>query len=222
MLLRTCGPVGKKSKMTDIPTKIDRFNQAARRERLSSPEMVQKTKAVRYPQVEGEIGSKYAWIVKTLQRADPVNEIEARNYYEIELVSAAIPEWRVGEDYTKGYSVKLVEGARTYYECREDHTSTEARRPDIAPAYWDLKDSPEKAWVHGYYDDLLEASPWFKEGDMVEVLKRKEFDSNGEPTGESKWWIIETVRRVETTVGGYKRYSIFFDPAQWREKAVFA
>jgi len=149
---------------SDINRKAGSFDERARLERLQPPEMIQKTKAVRHP-----FTSIKARIVQTLQRADPAASppVTAVNWYEVELMNAAIEEWSDagGLTFQKG---NIYKQQNKLYECKITHT------------------------MFGYSGDLLEAVPWFQPGDIVEIIK---YIDDRWP--ERQWWILETAIRIK-------------------------
>ena len=201
---------------SEINHKMVRFSERARLERLQSPEMVQKMKAVRHA------GRKFARIVQTLRRADesvspPVTAID---WYEIELLNAAIEEWSPdhGVYYEDDIRKYTVAGDTKIYKCILEHVSHPSKSPTNT-SFWEVTTSI-KAWVFGYSGDLLETVPWFQAGDIVEIINYD--DSRWQ---DREWWILETVIRVEETVGsgeGAELYcSITWNEDENRAMAVF-
>jgi len=172
---------------SDINRKAGSFDERARLERLQPPEMIQKTKAVRHP-----FTSIKARIVQTLQRADPAASppVTAVNWYEVELMNAAIEEWSDagGLTFQKG---NIYKQQNKLYECKITHTNPPALPPDTTSSHWKEATSM-KAWVFGYSGDLLEAVPWFQPGDIVEIIK---YIDDRWP--ERQWWILETAIRIK-------------------------
>ena len=94
---------------SDINRKAAQFSERARLERPSSPEMAQQTNAVRHPTA----GRVYAQITATLQRADPVEELEDIDHYEVTILNGAYK----GDDvdaWVFGYAGDLLEACLLY------------------------------------------------------------------------------------------------------------
>ena len=89
------------SYLSKILDSVKEANAAANKERLFSPQIIQKTKAVRYP--KGGQG-EYAVITQTLQREDPlaVPPKEEINHYHIKLVKDFKTEF---DAYVLGYPI---------------------------------------------------------------------------------------------------------------------
>lgn len=250
MQLRAYESPGRKCKMlqSDITRKIIRSSRAAALEKLSSPQMVQKTKAVRFPVI------RQARIIQTLRRADAEKETSELDYYEIEFFDIAkgwsadhgiyyigdivkysfdgvqliykcakkhsskanlppaggensenywnesnikawafsVEEWSASHGtYSVGDIVKYTsDGVQLIYECTEEHSSS-SELPPTVETHW--KESTHlKAWVFGYSGDLIEAIRWFQPGDITKV-----FQYNDSRWADRKWWILETVVRVQ-------------------------
>lgn len=187
---------------SDINHKMVRFGERARLERLLSPEMVQKMKAVRHAG-----GRKFARIVQTLRRADEsVNPpVTAINWYEIELLDAAIEEWSPdhGVYYEDDIRKHTAAGDTKIYKCIREHTSDPSKSPTNT-SFWE-ETTFTKAWVFGYSGDLLEAEPWFQPDDIVEVIRY-----NDSRWPDRKWWILETVTRIQAGSGENIRCSLYW------------
>ena len=128
-----------------------------------------------------------ARIVQGLAREDVVNSIEARDYYEIELLDYPVDEWSATHGiYYVGDKVKYN---YLIYVCRIEHQSS-ASLPPTATSHWELS-TYHKAWVFGYSGDLLEAAPWFQVNEKVEVIRYEDPRFT-----DREWWILATVTRI--------------------------
>jgi len=187
---------------SEIDRKITGFSERARLERLQSPEMVQKMKAVRHPG-----GSIKARIVQTLRRADETASppITAINWYEIELLNAAIEEWSPehGVYYEDDVRKYTANRETKLYKCIREHDS-DISKPPTNTTFWE-ETTQIKAWVFGYSGDLLETAPWFQTDDIVEVMKY-----NDDRWPEREWWILETVTRIQAGSGEDVRCSLYW------------
>ena len=182
-----------------INQKMSGFDERARLERPPSPEMVQKTKAVRHP------GGIKARIIQTLHRADEEAGLAAIDHYEIELLDYTVAEWSSanGVTFLEDSIYKYVPNDKLY-RCKITHTNPPALPPDTTPSHW-TETTATKAWVFGYSGDLLEAAPWLQPGDIVEVII---YSDPRWPDRE--WWILETVTRIQTGSGENIRCSLYW------------
>lgn len=197
---------------SDIIRKVDRFDRAASRERLLSPQMIQKTKAVRFPSMAGI----QARIIQTLRRADEGAGITEIDYYEIEFLNSAVEEWSSSHGtYFVGDIIKYTsEGIQLIYGCILEHEAAVGKEP-TNETYWE-ESTHLKAWVFGYSGDLIETIPWFQPDDIVKVIKYS--DSRWE---DREWWILETVVRVQTPSNGTVDCSIAWNAVDNRAMGVF-
>ena len=190
-----------------ISDKARRFDQAAMRERLQGPDMIQKNKAVRYPQKTDS--SIFAQVTQTLQRADVLADppVEERRKYRIRLSEEAVEDWAAGVSYEVGTVVKiLAEGEYAYFECLVAHTSNNDDATTANTGLWEPVEDDIEAGVLGFTGNLLETIPWFQVGDLVEVVSKN-----------SEWLIKGTVTRTEKD----GKYSLVWDQDKKRAMAVF-
>jgi hypothetical protein len=159
----------------------------------------------------------YAKILETLQREDdsvtPV--VGERDWYEIEILGLGLSFWDEGYGtYDDDHKVKYTDdGATKVYRCKIQHTAHWTKSPTNG-TYW-AEDSYTKAWVWGYTDSLLDAVPWLKVGELVEVVQ---YDHPDFP--DRVWWVLDA---TPTKVTEGDEYSIMWneDSDQRRAMAVF-
>ena len=107
---------------SELNRKIAKFAGIARRERLESPDIIQKTKAVRYPPGGGQ--RTYAKITQSLCRGDVAAGVEEIDHYKIRLMDSMMSDWETGQDYVEGDIIKITQDSKTTYrECTKPHTS---------------------------------------------------------------------------------------------------
>ena len=203
-----------------INQRVNRFADISRRERLKSPDIIQKTKAVRYPPGGAKI---YAKITQSLSRGDVTTGAEEIDHYKIRLMGkTGVPEWESGQDYIVGQIRKITQDSDvTYRECTKSHTSNNSDKKWDNDTYWKDATGDLDALVHGYDGNLLHTIPWFQVDDIVEVASRQDFDDDGQPTGDAKWYILETVMKTEEIVNGERHYSLLWNTDEKRLMAVF-
>lgn len=205
---------------SELNRKVNRFADIARRERPESPDIIQKTKAVRYP--PGGSQRTYAKITQSLCRGNITAGVEEIDHYKIRLMTSGTPDWEGGHDYTKGYVVKVTQDSKTIYrECTKPHTSNSSDKKWDNDTYWKDSEGDVDAWVHGYNGNLLYTIPWFQVDEIVEVVSRQDFDDEDKPTGDTKWYILETVVKTEEIVEDARHYSLLWNQDENRAMAVF-
>lgn len=104
---------------------------------------------------------KFAKVIKTLQRADPVEDIEARHYYRIRPLNESYEEYDSAKTYAKD-AVVLFSDTK-YKAIRDVPKGIEPNNP----AYWSELDDL-KADVKHTDEDLLYTTPWFMPDEIVQ------------------------------------------------------
>lgn len=168
----------------------------------------------------------YAKITQSLTRGNAESGTAPINTYRIELLGlAATPEWVAGTTYPTGYYVKVSTSSPVvYYRCKKGHTSNNDDKKYTNTTFWEeYSEHGLIAYVDGYDDDLLRTVPWFVVGQIVQVVERQDYDASGNPVGNKKWRILETVFTAEKIeAGGTYRYSVAWLEDKKRVAAVFA
>jgi hypothetical protein len=217
-----------------LANKISQYAEISRTERMQPRDLIQKIKA---GGSGGGVATRiYAKIIKGLSRGDTTVDppVAKQENYKIELLgTAATAVWAAGVEYDKDDIVKYNretvdpdtdEETTTwvYYKCKIAHTSdSDIKTPENSTYWQELSEEGLDAWVDGYDDDLLLSSPWFIIDQIVEVVYRKDFNSQGIETGSPKYRIRQTVRKVNYEDDGGYRGSIMWLESEEREAAVF-
>lgn len=195
----------------NIHKKVDRIDRAARLERLQSPEMIQKTKAIRFPL---GVQERRAEVIGGLKYPDPENEDPdlrmGIDHYICRLFDSEYTEWESGPtiSYICGdlhlYNNKL-------YRCLLDHGPpvSVAENPEATEGtLWESQEevNPIPLAREGdstdYKGDLRNFLPWFEVGDIVPLVEREGvwyfnlqmFQSGDEENSSLRWG--EKARRV--------------------------
>jgi len=136
---------------SDINTKASRFDECARLERLLSPEMVQKTHAVRHP-AQTKI---YAQITEGLRRADPVEELEAIDKYTVTILNGAHKDEDV-DAWVFGYAGSLLE-AIPWFQVDDIIEVVKYDHPDFEAREWWIMETVTRVEEEG--EDNEDGSP---------------------------------------------------------------
>jgi len=174
--------------------------------------------------ISEDVTKIYAKITQTLSRGDVLQGIEEIDHYKIKIMGEiGISEWKVGQDYTIGTIIKITQDSEvTYRGCIKKHTSNNSDKKWNNNTYWEDSAGDIDAWVSGYSENLLYTIPWFQVDEIVEVAGRQDFDEDGQPTGETVWYILETVMRTEEIVENERHYSLLWNQDEKRAMAVFS
>jgi len=174
----------------NINSTIERFSQAARREQLFSPDMIQKTKAPSFGGGETTPGAAeiiYATVIESLVRANPESESlpNGRSYYTLRLLTDTTAVYNAETHYALNATALYTPSgapAASLYKCilvdlpadPAEHTYQVGHQPDTSPTYWEKQDEikVEKAIGKiGTLIDLRSFIPWYPVGQIVPVIE---------------------------------------------------
>ena len=198
--------------ITETIDRSARANDAARRERIASPEVIQKGRAVRHPSGGAK---EYANIVRGLQRADPTATppVEAVTCYKIKLLSEAeYDAWSAAHGlYEVGDRVKYESPSGVFldYECILEHTAAAGKEP-TEETWWEVHSADAFILGYDYSSDLTQTCPWFQIDDVLEVVQRSEV-----------WYLLATVSKVEKVTGANLYTSIQWNDTDKRAMSVY-
>lgn len=198
--------------ITETIDRSARANDAARRERLASPDVIQKGRAVRHPSGGAK---QYGKILRTLQRADPTAEppLEAITLYKLKLLAEEeYDAWSAAHGlYEVGDRAKYESPSGVFldYECILEHMAAAGKEP-TEETWWKVYSSDAYILGYQYNDDLTQTCPWFQVDDVLEVVEREEL-----------WYLLATVNKVETVTGSVLATSIQWNQDSLRTMSVY-
>ncbi len=169
----------------EIVDRVINIDVAARREQLIPSEIIQKTKAVRFP----DLGLLIKWvvIVRGLKYADPADEDNPEGYsnYRVRLLTASDPAWDSETTYNTGDNV--IYGDNYSYSSKIDENLN--RPPTGEPSsngYWEYQEEITVSGLamEGSYlsTDLRDWSRWFAKDDIIPLVERN-----------NNWYIWQTL-----------------------------
>ncbi len=166
--------------MRNVSQKAERIETAARREKLTSPEIIQQTSAVRHPPVQ----IVWATVLRSPSYDDPPTT--GINSYIVRPAISRVKAW-VNKAYSLGDMVSYDSGSPTIQGCNRSYTCIQipgSTHPTEGEdnAWWTLGGSDEieidLAMGYAAYSsskrDLRDWLPWLIEKAVQPIIKRTE------------------------------------------------